>query len=168
MLFFFQPSFVICTFPSPLLSGSTPPPLPCVRYTVLYTRTQCVGRVVWGSGPQTDKHLPSLFRGKLFWMTTLCIAFSFLSTRHPCPLPVNKHRQDVIPPFPVFTGRYHFALLAEGGVRSNAAWEKFTLSVCASFKLFFPHCQKSKASLLSNITNMRRELGGGGVYYKRK
>jgi hypothetical protein len=36
---------------------NSPPPPPCVnRYTV-YTYTVCKGGG-WGSGPQTDKHLP--------------------------------------------------------------------------------------------------------------
>ncbi len=45
--------------PSNLLSVSlsSPPPLP-VWISILYNRIQCVwGGEVWGSGPQTDKHL---------------------------------------------------------------------------------------------------------------
>jgi hypothetical protein len=44
--------------------------------------TVCGGGV-WGSGPQTDKHLPeSHFTGQFVQMTTFCIAFSefYLST----------------------------------------------------------------------------------------
>jgi hypothetical protein len=45
---------------SPSLWFNSPSPLPCVnKYTVLYTRIQCVrGRGLWDSGPQTDTHLP--------------------------------------------------------------------------------------------------------------
>ncbi len=59
---YFQPSFVNCC-PSNLLSGWTlpppPPPFP-VRISIRSTRIQCVRRRgrVWGSGPQTDEHLP--------------------------------------------------------------------------------------------------------------
>ncbi len=47
---------------------NSPPPLPpCVIKYTLYTDTVCKGGGVWGSGPQTDKHLPqSPFTGKLF------------------------------------------------------------------------------------------------------
>jgi hypothetical protein len=69
---YFQSSFVICTTtlpccPSPLLSGSTPPPLPyLVWISILKTSIQCV-RGVWGSGPQTDKHLPqNPYTGQFF------------------------------------------------------------------------------------------------------
>jgi hypothetical protein len=51
------------------------------KYT-LYTYSVCKGGV-WGSGPQTEKHLPqSPFTGEFFQMTTFCIAFykSYLST----------------------------------------------------------------------------------------
>ncbi len=55
------------------------------KYTVVYTRkgTVCKGGRVWGSGPQTDKHLPqSPFTGEFFQMTTFCSALyeSYLST----------------------------------------------------------------------------------------
>ncbi len=57
---YFRPSFVKCC-PANLLSGSTvpPPPFP-VLISILYTGIQCVkwGGGLWGSGPQTDKHLP--------------------------------------------------------------------------------------------------------------
>jgi hypothetical protein len=68
---FFRPIFVNCC-PSNLLSSSTPPPLP-VWISILFTRIQCV-RVggLWGSGPQTDKHLPqSHFTCQFIYMTTL-------------------------------------------------------------------------------------------------
>ncbi len=49
-----------------LLSGSTPPPPACVNKYTLYTYTVCKGGGIWGSGPQTDKHLPrSPFTGQL-------------------------------------------------------------------------------------------------------
>jgi hypothetical protein len=68
---YFWPSFVTCC-PYNLLSSSTLPPSPLyVWISILYTRIQCVGGGVWGSGPQAGKHL-----------TTFCIVFyeSFLST----------------------------------------------------------------------------------------
>jgi hypothetical protein len=45
---------------SNILSGSTlPPPSSLCEISTLYTRIQCVrGGGGWGSGPQTDKHLP--------------------------------------------------------------------------------------------------------------
>ncbi len=50
------------------------PTLP-VKKIMLYT-TVCKGGGVWGSGPQTDKHLPqSPFTGQLFQMTIFCIVF---------------------------------------------------------------------------------------------
>jgi hypothetical protein len=54
---------------------NSPPALSCVsKYVVQYTHKQCV-RGVWGSRPQTDKHLPqNPFTGKFFQMT-FCIAF---------------------------------------------------------------------------------------------
>jgi hypothetical protein len=58
------------------------PPLSCVNKFTIYTYTVCKG-VVWGYGPQTDKHLPkSLFSGQFFQLTAFCIAFfeSYLST----------------------------------------------------------------------------------------
>ncbi len=56
VFYYFRPSFVDCC-PS-YLTGSTPPPFP-VWISILYARIQCVrGGEVWGSGPQTDKHLP--------------------------------------------------------------------------------------------------------------
>ncbi len=72
----------LCDLYSPLLplsfflSGSTlPPPFP-VCISILYS-IQCVkGKRVWGSGPQTDKHLPQIpLTGQFFQMTTFCIAF---------------------------------------------------------------------------------------------
>ncbi len=51
--------------PLSLVQLSPLPPFP-VRITKLSTRIQCV-RGVWGSGPQTDKHLPqSPFTGQFF------------------------------------------------------------------------------------------------------
>jgi hypothetical protein len=45
----------------PILWFNSPLPSPCtvwISIPVLYTRTECVWGVgVWGSGPQTDKHL---------------------------------------------------------------------------------------------------------------
>jgi hypothetical protein len=55
-----------------------PPPPSLCEDCILYTRIQCIrgGGVVWGSGPQTDKHLSqSNFTGNFFLMTTFCIAF---------------------------------------------------------------------------------------------
>jgi hypothetical protein len=49
-----------------------------MHLSIHYTRVQCVRGWgwVWGSGPQTDKHLPqSPFTGEFFKMTTFCIAF---------------------------------------------------------------------------------------------
>jgi hypothetical protein len=55
---YFRPGFVNCC-PSPLLSCSTlHPPIPCVNKYIVYTYTVYKGEGVWGSGPQTDKHLP--------------------------------------------------------------------------------------------------------------
>jgi hypothetical protein len=59
----------VCIFPLifSLVSSSPPPPLPCVnKYTVLYTRIQCVsGGEVWdhmrGGGLRQIKHLPQSF-----------------------------------------------------------------------------------------------------------
>ncbi len=64
MLVFREHSFVNC-YPSPLFSGSTLPLPLCEKYTV-YTYTVCK-RGIWGSGPQTVKHLPqSPFTGQFF------------------------------------------------------------------------------------------------------
>jgi hypothetical protein len=63
--------------PSNLLSGATPPLLCVNKY-----RYCLPGGGLWGSGPQTDKHLPqSPFTDK-FYMLTICIAFdeSYFST----------------------------------------------------------------------------------------
>jgi hypothetical protein len=57
-----RPSLTNCC-PSNLLSGSTlplpplPSPVPYLNKYIVHTYTVCKGRV-WGSGPQTDKHLP--------------------------------------------------------------------------------------------------------------
>jgi hypothetical protein len=69
-------SFVNCC-PSNLLSGSTlpPSPLPYVnKYTVC---RQCVrGGGVWGSGPQTDKHLlQSPITGRFFLLPSMSLIF---------------------------------------------------------------------------------------------
>jgi hypothetical protein len=49
------------------LSFNSPPTLPCVNNYIVYTYTVCKGGGVWGSGPQTDKHLPqSPFTGYFF------------------------------------------------------------------------------------------------------
>ncbi len=71
--------------PSNLLSGSISP-LP--QYTVHIQYTVCGGEV-WGSGPQTDKHLPqSPLTSQFFLMTTFCIAF--------CESYLSKHYIDFI------------------------------------------------------------------------
>ncbi len=82
---YFRPSFVNCCH-SPPLSGSSPPSHPpCVnKYAVYKYTVQCVRGRVWGSWPQTNKHLPqSPITGQFFQMTTFCIAFygSYLSTK---------------------------------------------------------------------------------------
>ncbi len=62
----FRPSFVNYCL-SNLLSGSISPPPP-VWIIILYTLIQCVGGGLWGSGPQTDKHLPqSPFKKNHTW-----------------------------------------------------------------------------------------------------
>ncbi len=64
---YFRPNFVISTLPFFLVQLS--PPLPCVNKYTVYTYTvQCVkGGRLWGSRPQTDKHLPqSPFTGQFF------------------------------------------------------------------------------------------------------
>ena len=63
-------------YPS-LWFNSPPHPLPYVNKYTVYTHAVCNGGGgVWGSGPQTDKHLPqSLFTDNFFEMTTFCIAF---------------------------------------------------------------------------------------------
>ncbi len=85
----FSAHFVNCC-PSNLLSVSTLPHAPFpVRISILYTRIYSVYIGVWRSGPQTYKHLPqSTFTGKIFWMTTFCIAFyeSYISTLSLIPL----------------------------------------------------------------------------------
>ncbi len=44
---------------SPSLRFNSPPPLPCVnKYTDSRIKSVRGGREVWGSGPQTNKHLP--------------------------------------------------------------------------------------------------------------
>ncbi len=78
-MLFFWPSFVNCC-PSPLLSGLTlpPSPLPSVNKYTVYMCTVCKGGI-WGSGPQTDKHLlQSPFTGQFFEMTTFYILHCFL------------------------------------------------------------------------------------------
>jgi hypothetical protein len=69
---YFRPSFVNCCS-SNLLSASTSPPPPFLMWIIilfvriLYTVTKGRGGGVWGSGPQTDKHLPqSPFTGHFF------------------------------------------------------------------------------------------------------
>jgi hypothetical protein len=64
---YFQPSFGICTLlccPSPLLSGSTPvplPPLPCVnKYTV--SSLQCVGGGEYGASDRKNPAAKSFYR----------------------------------------------------------------------------------------------------------
>ncbi len=69
----------------PSLWFTLPPPTPFpALISVQFTRMQCVrGGRVWGSGRQTNKHLPqSPFTGQFFYMTTFYIAFyeSYLST----------------------------------------------------------------------------------------
>ncbi len=57
---YFRPRFVNWC-PSNILFGSTLPPFPTpfpVWISILYTPIQCVMGGIWGSGPQTDKHLP--------------------------------------------------------------------------------------------------------------
>jgi hypothetical protein len=68
----------------PSLWFNYPPyPLPYVNKYTINTYTVCKGGV-WGSRPQTDKHLPqSPFTGLFFEMTTFCIAF-YESHLSPC------------------------------------------------------------------------------------
>ncbi len=50
-----------------LVQLHTPASLPCVNKDIVYTCTVWKGRRVWGSGLQTDKHLPqSPFTGNFF------------------------------------------------------------------------------------------------------
>jgi hypothetical protein len=63
---YFLPSFLNCC-PSRLLSGSTLAPPPSQWISTVYSVTVCKGGGVWGSGPQTDNHLPqSPFTGQFF------------------------------------------------------------------------------------------------------
>ncbi len=69
VMLYFRPIFVNCC-PSNLPSGSTlPPPSVWISTYTVYTLHvySVLERGVWGSGPQTDKHLPqSPFTGSLF------------------------------------------------------------------------------------------------------
>ncbi len=58
-------SSVLPFSPSLWFNSPPPSPLPCLNTTV-YTYTVCKGRGVWGSGPQTDKHLPQSLQVNFF------------------------------------------------------------------------------------------------------
>ncbi len=60
--------FVFCELlPTLTFSLIKPSPLPCVSKCTVYTYTVCKGEGVWGSGPQSDKHMPqSSFTGHFF------------------------------------------------------------------------------------------------------
>jgi hypothetical protein len=110
---FFRPSFVNCC-PSNLLSGLISPlsPFP-VWISILgnvYTYTVCKGGV-WGSGPQTDKHLPaakslyrSIFLDDGIFLHCLLSSLIFLyELYHLCFLQVALHPQSLLTTFDCFS-----------------------------------------------------------------
>jgi hypothetical protein len=90
--------------PSNFLSGSTAPPPPSLvnKYTVnsIWVHIQCVsGEEVWGSGPQTDEHLPqSPFIGQyIIWRNFVSPSTSVIFLRYYSTVHSNAtFRMDII------------------------------------------------------------------------